>query len=104
MLVSDSSFTFGHRQKSRSKEGVLNGDDQDDADCLRLLPNRRLGPFHRLRDLHHRRSCFRMSFELSQVLSGPGIADKGLLFRHDFHSSLIRIDVAIVAARAERFD
>ena len=30
-----------------------------DADCLRLLPNRRLGPFHRLRDLHHRRSCFR---------------------------------------------
>lgn len=28
------------------------------ADCLRLLPDRRLGSFHRLRDLHHRCPCF----------------------------------------------
>ena len=37
-----------------------------DAYCLRLLPNRRLGPFHRLRDFHHRCPCFRMALELSQ--------------------------------------
>jgi impB/mucB/samB family C-terminal domain len=63
-----------------------------DADCLRLLPDRRLGSFHRLRDLDHRCPCFRMGLELSQILFGPRIADEGLLFRHGFHSSLVRID------------
>jgi hypothetical protein len=72
-----------------------------DADCLRLLPNRRLGSFHRLRDLRHRCPCFRMGLELSQILFGPWIADQGLLFRHGFHSSLRPIDGAIIAARVE---
>ena len=75
-----------------------------DADCLRLLPDRPLGSFHRLRDLHHRCPCFRMGFELPQILFSPRIANRGLLFRHGFHSSLRRIDVAIVAARVSRFD
>ncbi len=75
-----------------------------EADCLRLLPDRPLGSFHRLRDLHHRRPCFRMGFELPQILFSPRIASRGLLFRHGFHSSLKRIDVAVVATRASRFD
>ena len=58
------------------------------ADCLRLLPDRRLGSFHRLRDLHHRCPRFRMGFELSQILFSPRFADSGFLFRHVFHSSL----------------
>jgi hypothetical protein len=74
-----------------------------EADCLRLLPDRGLGSFHRLRDLHHRRPCFRMGFELPQILFSPRIANKGLPFRHGFHSSLEGVDVAIIAARAERF-
>jgi hypothetical protein len=72
-----------------------------DADCLRLLPDRRLGSFHRLRDLHHGCLRFRMGFELPQILFGLRIANGGLLFRHDFNSSLRRINVAIVAARVE---
>ena len=60
-----------------------------------------ISPFHRLRDLHHRCPCFRIGFELSQILFGPRIADQGLLFRHGFHSSLRPIDGAIIAARAE---
>ena len=72
------------------------------ADCLRFLPDRRLGSFHRLRDLHHGCPCFRMGFELPQILFSPRIANGGLLFRHGFlHCSLGRIDVAIVAARVE---
>jgi hypothetical protein len=71
-----------------------------DADCLRLLPDRRLGSFHRLRDLHHGCPCFRMGFELPQILFGPRMANGGLLFRHGFHSSLTRIDV-LVAAHVE---
>ena len=50
-----------------------------DADCLRLLPDRRLGSFHRLRDLHHRCPCFRMGFELPQILFSPRIAN-GVFF------------------------
>ena len=72
-----------------------------DADCLRLLPDRRLGSFHRLRDLHHGCPCLRMGFEFSQILFSPRIANRGLLFRHDFHSSLRRTDVAIISARIE---
>jgi hypothetical protein len=74
---------------------------ETEADCLRLLPDRRLGSFHRLRDLHHGSLCFRMGFELPQILFSPRIANGGLLFQHDFHSSLRWIDIAIVAARVE---
>jgi hypothetical protein len=38
------------------------------ADCLRLLPDRRFGSFHRLRDFHYRRLHLRMGFELPQIL------------------------------------
>jgi hypothetical protein len=72
-----------------------------DADCLRLLPDRRLGSFYRLGDLHDGCPCFRMGFELPQILFGPRIANGGLLFRHGLHCSLGRIDVAIVGARVE---
>ena len=58
------------------------------ADCVRLLPDRRLGSFHRLRDPHHRCPSFRMGFELAQILFSPWFADSGFLFRHVFHSSL----------------
>ena len=51
-----------------------------DADCVRLLPDGRLGSFHRLRDLDHSRPLFRMGFELPQILFSPRIADRGLLF------------------------
>ena len=75
-----------------------------DADCLRLLPDRRLGSLHRLRDLNHRCPCFRMGFELPYVVFSPRIANGSLLFRHGFHSALEGNDVAIIVARAERFD
>jgi len=74
------------------------------ADCLRFLPDRRLGSSHRLRHLDHRCPCFRMGFELPQILFGPGTANGGLLFRHGFHFSLERIGVAIIAAVLSRFD
>jgi hypothetical protein len=61
---------------------------ETDADCLRLLPNRRLGSFHRFRDLDHRGPRFRMGFELPQILFSPWFADSGSLFRHGLHSSL----------------
>jgi hypothetical protein len=75
-----------------------------DADRLRLLPDRRLGSLHRLRDLNHRCPRFRMGFELPYVVFSPRIANGSLLFRHGFHSSLEAIDVAIIAAGAERLD
>ena len=75
-----------------------------DADCLRLLPDRRFGSLHRLRDLHDGRPRFRMGFESPYVVFSPRIASGGLLFRHGFHSSLEGIDVAIIVARAERLD
>ena len=75
-----------------------------DADCLRLLPDRRLGSFHRLRDIDHRGPRFRMGFELPYVVFSPRIANGNLIFRHGFHSSLEGIDVAIIVARAERLD
>jgi hypothetical protein len=59
-----------------------------DADGFRLLPDRRLGSFHRLRDIDHRGPRFRMGFELPQILFSPWFADSGFLFRHVFHSSL----------------
>jgi hypothetical protein len=37
-----------------------------DADRLRLLPDRRLGSFHCLRDLDRSCPCFRMDFESPQ--------------------------------------
>jgi hypothetical protein len=37
------------------------------ADCLRLLPDRRFGSFHRLRDFHYRRLHLRMGFELPSL-------------------------------------
>ncbi|MGB3579606.1 MAG: hypothetical protein WBA40_00555, partial [Roseiarcus sp.] len=64
-----------------------------DADCFRLLPDRRLGSFHRLRDIDHRGPRFRMGFELPQILFSPRFADMGRLFRHGLHSSIWRIDV-----------
>src|SRR5580704_15567410 len=97
-------FTTGSPRERRSRRASSTAMTKTDADCLRLLSDCRLGSFHRLRDLNQTCPCFRMGFEFSQVLFGPRIPDKGLLFRHGFHSSLIRIDVAIVAARAERFD
>ena len=75
-----------------------------DADCFRLLPDRRLGSFHRLRDIDHRGPRFRMGFELPQIIFSPRISNGRLLFRHGFHSSFEGIDVAIIGARAERFD
>ena len=57
-----------------------------DADCLRLLPDRRRGSLHRLRDLYNRCPCFRMGFELPYVVFSPRIGNRGLLFRHGFHS------------------
>ena len=75
-----------------------------DADCLRLLPDRRFGSLHRLRDLHDGRPRFRMGFELPYVVFSPRIANGSLLFRHGFHSSLEGIDVAIIVARAEPLD
>ena len=39
--------------------------------------------------------------KLPQILFGPRIANGGPLFRHDFHSSLRRIGVAIIAVRVE---
>ena len=59
-----------------------------DADCFRLLPDRRLGSFHRLRDFDDRGPRSRMGFELPQILFSPWFADSGFLFRHVFHSSL----------------
>jgi hypothetical protein len=93
--------TRGAPSEESIKEGVLNGDDQDR--CRLSSPFAEPPPrsVSRLRDLHHRRPCFRMGLELSQILFGPRIADEGLIFRHGFHSSLKRIDVAIVAARVE---
>jgi DDE domain len=44
------------------------------ADCLHFLPDRRLGSFHRLRDVHRRRPRFRVGFELSYVVFCPGTA------------------------------
>jgi hypothetical protein len=44
-----------------------------DADCLRLLPDRRLGSLNRLRDLGHRCPRFRMGFELPYVVFSPGL-------------------------------
>ena len=82
----------GH-QKSRSRRASSTAMTKTDADCLRLLPDRPLGSFHRLRDLHHRCPCFRMGFELPQILFSPRIANGGLLFRHDFHPPLRRIGV-----------
>src|ERR1700729_3834073 len=43
-----------------------------DADCLRLLPDRRLGSLHRLRDLNHRCPRFRMGFvcRMSSLVHG----------------------------------
>ena len=75
-----------------------------DADCLRLLPDRRLGSLHRLRDRDHRCPRFRMGFELPYVVFSPRIANGTLLFRHGFHSSLEGIDVAIIVPRVERVD
>jgi hypothetical protein len=75
-----------------------------DADCLRLLPDRRLGSLHRLRDLNHRCPRFRMGFELPQIIFSPRISNESLLFWHGFHSSLEGNDVAIIVARAERLD
>ena len=75
-----------------------------DADCLRLLPDRRLGSLLRLCDLHHRCPRFRMGFELPYVVFSPRIASGTLRFRRGFHSSLEGIDVAIIVARAERLD
>ena len=74
-----------------------------DADRLRLLPDRRLGSFHRLRDMDHRRPRFRMDFELPQILFGPRFADRSCLFRHGFHFSLIDRD-CIAAVRIEPID
>ena len=48
-----------------------------DADCLRLLPDSRLGSFHRLSDRDHRCPRFRMGFELPQILFSPRFADIG---------------------------
>ena len=59
---------------------------ETNADCLRLLPDRRFGSFHRLRDFHYRRLHLRMGFELPYVVFGPRTTNKSLLFRHGYHS------------------
>jgi hypothetical protein len=52
------------------------------ANRLCFLSERPFGPFHRLRDLCHRRSRFRVGFEFAQILLGPRSADRGFPFRH----------------------
>ena len=52
------------------------------ANRLCFLSDRRFGPFHRLRDLCHGRSRFRVGFEFAQILLGPRFADRGFPFRH----------------------
>ena len=52
------------------------------ANRLCFLSDRRFGPFHRLRDLCHGRSRFRVGFEFAQILFGPRFADGGFPFRH----------------------
>ena len=52
------------------------------ANRLRFLSERPFGPFHRLRDLCHGRSRFRVGFEFAQILLGPRSADRGFPFRH----------------------
>ena len=72
-------------QKNRSKQAFSTAMTKTDADCLRLLPDRRLGSLHRLRDLHHRCPRFRVGFELPYVVFSPRIANGSLLFRHGFY-------------------
>ena len=52
------------------------------ANRLCFLSDRRFGPFHRLRDLCHGRSRFRVGFEFAQILLGPRFADRGFPSRH----------------------
>jgi hypothetical protein len=75
------------------------------ADRFRLLPDRRLGSFHRLRDVHHGRSRFRVGFELSYVVFSPRTASGSLLCRHGFHSSLEgSIEVVYLRGQAPQMD
>ena len=72
------------------------------ADCLSLLPDRRLGSLHRLCDVDRRRPRFRMGFELPYIVFSPRTVNWSLLFRHGF---LLRgTEVRIIVARRERFD
>jgi hypothetical protein len=72
-------------------------------DRLRLLPDRGLGSLHRFRDFHHRRSRFRIGFELPDVVLGPRTANGSLLFRHGVYS-LKGLKVRIIVSCRERFD
>jgi hypothetical protein len=74
---------------------LFNGDDQG----RRRLSSLFAGPPPRFGSSPSRRPCFRMGFELPQILFSPRIANGALLFRHGFHFSLRRIKVAIVAVR-----
>ena len=47
---------------------------------------------------------FEWALSLPYVVFSPRIANGSLLFWHGFHFSLEGIDVAIIAARAERLD
>ena len=100
----DPNFAFGCHHKSRSRRASSTTMTKTEADCLRLFPDRRLGSFHRLRDLHHRCPRFRVGLKLPQIIFSPRIANGSILFRHGFHSFLEGIDVAIIAARAKRLD
>ena len=61
-------------QMDRAREAGSTAMTKTYADCVRLLPDRRLGSFHRLRDIDHRCPRFRMGFELQQILFSPWFA------------------------------
>jgi hypothetical protein len=77
---------------------------------LSLLPDCRLGSFHRFCDLHDRRPRFRVRFEFTQVLLGPWGPSHCLLLRHDVDSlstgrlSHIRTPGTARAKPPERYD
>jgi len=53
---------------------------ETDPDRLGLLPDRRLGSFHRLRDLHYRSPRFRVRLEVTQIFLGPWFPNRRLFF------------------------
>ena len=72
-----------------------------DADCFRLLPDRRLGSFHRLRDIDDRGPRFRMGFELPQILFEFMVCGQWVSFSACLPLLRLTDRYCIVAARVE---
>ena len=63
------------------------------AHSLRLLSHRPFGPSHRLCDSWHGRPCFRVCFDLAQILFGPGTAVNRIFrLRHFLQFLFLRFD------------